>query len=146
MEKAIFNKTGMKQIINSDFKEFNKQTNCISYGNCISNTQYSSFIRPFNEIECNGFINEKGHLLRFDLKYFKNIPERLMNILKDEKRTESYILYEFCIYKHNKKDVIGYVLTDDNHNFITDYVSYDYGCNFCKRESAIEEAKKYICK
>lgn len=146
MEKAIFNKTGMKQIINSDFKEFNKQTNCISYGNCICNTQYSSFIRPFTETECNGFTNEKGHLLRFDLQHFKRIPDNIMNILKDEKRTESYILHEFFIYKHNVKDIIGYVLTDYNYNFITDYVSYDYGCNFNKRKSAIEEAKKYICK
>lgn len=39
-----WNKSGMKMIIESGFKEFDKQTNLITSGNCISNTQYSNHI------------------------------------------------------------------------------------------------------
>ena len=62
MKKAVYDKSG-RQIVSSAWKEFNQQTNCISTGNVYANTQYSSFIRPWKEKECNGHVNPEGHLV-----------------------------------------------------------------------------------
>ena len=70
MKEHVWNKTGMKQIINSDYKLFNKQTNYISIGNVISNTQYSSYIRPYKEIKNGNYIGKEGDFLKFDIKNF----------------------------------------------------------------------------
>ena len=143
MVKGIFNKSGMKQIINSDYKLFNKQTNCISYGNVIANTQYSLFIRPYGQTTCNNHNFSEGELMRSDLKYFGNIPAHIENKLYAKDRKESYILYEFFVYRNGNKDIIGYVLTDKNYNLITYDVLESYN-NYNKRLSAILETLPYI--
>ena len=143
MKKATFNKSGMKQIINSDYKLFNKQTNCISYGNVIANTQYSSFIRPYSQTTCNNNNFSEGELMKSDLKYFRNIPASIKDKLYAKDRKESYILYEFFVYRNGNKDIIGYVLTDNNHNLITYEVLKSYN-NYNKRHSAILETLPYI--
>ena len=143
MKKGIFNKSGMKQIINSDYKLFNNQTNYISYGNVIANTQYSSFIRPYGQTACNNHNFSEGELMRSDLKYFRNIPASIKNKLYAKDRKESYILYEFFVYRNGNKDIIGYVLTDNNHNLITYEVLESYN-NYNKRLSAILETLPYI--
>ena len=135
-----------KMHFESAYKTFNEQTNLISTGNVIANTQFSSYIRPYNETECNGLTRPAGELLKFDLQYFRNIPERIINILWDKTRTESYILYQFSVYnkKYNERDIIGYVLTDYNDNLITYAVTCNYGSCYYKRESAILECIEYI--
>ena len=97
MKEAIYNKRGTKQLINSGWKLFDKQTNCISIGNCYCNTQMSSFIRPYNETMCNGFIREKGHLMNWDLQQYSSfhIPANLEKIIRDKERQDSVILYMF---------------------------------------------------
>ena len=143
MKKATFNKSGMKQIINSDYKLFNKQTNCISYGNVIANTQYSSFIRPYSQTTCNNNNFSEGELMKSDLKYFRNIPASIKDKLYAKDRKESYILYEFFVYRNGNKDIIGYVLTDKKHKLITYEVLESYN-NYNKRLSAILETLPYI--
>lgn len=112
MELYTWSKNGMKMIINSDFKEFNKQTNCISDGNMIANTQYSNYIRNYTVTECNGNKHEKGYLQNFDLKFFSCIPHSLKEYIKNSNK--EMILYEFFIYKNHAKDVIGYLLQEDD--------------------------------
>ena len=87
----------MKMIIDSGFKEFDRQTNCISRGNAICNTQYSNCIRPYTEIECNGHTFPEGHLFNYDLQYF-NISSAIRDMIK--KMGKMVCLYEFFIYKH----------------------------------------------
>ena len=143
MKKATFNKSGMKQIINSDYKLFNKQTNYISYGNVIANTQYSSFIRPYSQTTCNNNNFSEGELMKSDLKYFGNIPASIKDKLYAKDRKESYILYEFFVYRNGNKDIIGYVLTDKKHKLITYEVLESYN-NYNKSLSAILETLPYI--
>lgn len=63
----VWNKTGMRMLLNTDYKTFNKQTNCISSGNVIANTEIGWHIRPKNEISCNGKDFELGELRNHDL-------------------------------------------------------------------------------
>ena len=137
----------MKQIINSGWKEFDKQTNCISTGNVYANTQYSSFIRPWKETECNGFTNPEGHLMNFDMKPFRNfrIPKCIMEILKNKERAESYILYMFFIVNKEKHvEPFGWVVTDYHHKHVTSCVTRNYGQCYLKRYNALKEAINYI--
>lgn len=106
-----WSENGMKMIIESDFKAFNKQTNYISQGNVCANTQYSNYIRNYNEIECNGNTYEKGFLQEYDLKFFTCIPQRLKDYIKNS--NQKMVLYEFFIWKNQKKDVIGYLLEEN---------------------------------
>lgn len=147
MKQKVWRKDGMKQIINSGWKEFDRQTNCISTGNVYANTQYSSFIRPWKETECNGFSNPEGHLMDFDLKPFRSfrIPQCIMDILKNKERAESYILYMFFIvnkYKH--VEPFGWVVTDYHHKRVTSCVTRNYGQSYWRRYNALKEAINYI--
>lgn len=63
-----WSENGMKQIINSGFKTFDKQTNCITTGNALCSTQHSGYIRPYCEVECDGFSFKEGELMEYDLK------------------------------------------------------------------------------
>lgn len=115
MENKMYSwsKNGMKMIIDSGYKTFDKQTNYLSSGNVISSTQYSNYIRPYNEI-VNPIGNkvEKGHLRNYDLKYFsKNLmtngfKDWLDNLTKNTK----VIIYEYFIYRNRDKEVIGWLV------------------------------------
>ena len=133
-----------KMHFESDFKTFNKQTNLISTGNVIANTQYSNCIRPYGETKNGCFEMKPGQALNFDLQFFDYIPECIRGLLMDRSRTETYILYQFCTWTNGRKDVFGYILTDINHNFITDCIVNCYGKSFWKRWSALNECKKYV--
>ncbi len=147
MKKAIYSKDGMKQIINSGWKLFDEQTNCISTGNVIANTQFSLFIRPYSETECNGLENPKGHLMNFDLKPFRRygIPTRIENLIKSENRDKSVILYMFYVTsKEGRIEPFCWAVTDYDHKMIDYQVSLGYKKNHMKRFMAALEAISYI--
>ena len=147
MKKKVWRKDGMKQIIDSGWKEFNKQTDCICTGNVCANTQYSSFIRPWKETECNGLTRPKGYLMDFDLKPFRNfcIPKCIMEILEDKNRTESYILYMFFILNKKKQmEPFGWVVTGYNYKYVTSCVTKNYRQSYLRRYKALQEAISYI--
>lgn len=135
-----WSKNGNKMIIHSDFKEFNKQTNCIGKGNQIANTIYGNCIRPYNETECNGNKYNKGHLFNYDLKFFHinyDIEEYIKSL------NEKIILYELYIYKNGGKDVIGWLIQDLSGNVINMILAENRG-NREKRLSALELVKNII--
>lgn len=134
-----------KMHFESEFKTFNKQTDLITTGNAFCSTQMSMFIRPYKETKCNGFENPEGHLMRYDLQFFTQIPQYIRKILEDKNRQESYILYNFFIRKNGEAEDVGYVVTDSKHNFIAKVICCYYGKSYWKRESAINECIKYIC-
>lgn len=118
MEKMYsWSKNGMKMIIDSGFKEFDKQTNCLSRGNAIANTQYSNYIRPYYETKNPvGQEVEKGFLRDYDLKYFSlnkmtnSFRDWLDNITKNDK----VMIYEYFIYRNKQKEVIGWLVQSEN--------------------------------
>jgi len=126
-------------------KTFNRQVSMISTGNQIGNTVRSFFIRPFNELECNGRVNEPGHLQEYDLNNFQDrfYPSELRGVkdfIRREGKTKRFILYVFFHYTGEKKITHGAIVTDGEHNHIRSYVFPFSG----KSMSVIEEARKYV--
>lgn len=135
-----WNKTGTRMILSTNFKEFNKQTNYISDGNVIANTQYSNIIRPYNETECNGIKFPKGHLFEHDLQFF-NIDYHMKKYI--EKLDQKVTLYEFYIYKKNKeKDIVGWLIEKDEK--IINLVVNSYHANFNKRYSVLDTIRNIL--
>lgn len=142
MKKSVYNAAGTKQIINTGFKTFDRQTNIISTGNVMASTQYSSYIRPWSETECNGLTRPCGELMNYDMKPFSGyrIPIPITDIIEDKERKESVILYVFFIWKKHQLEPLCWVLTDYNHNLLKKYV-----CNWTqKRMNAMNEIVKYV--
>lgn len=127
-----WSKNKMKMIINSDFTTFNNQTNLITSGNCISNTQYSNYIRKYDNAD-------NGKLFNYDLQYF-SISEGLKNYIKS--LDKEIILYEFFVYNKNQKNIIGWII--DNDNTMEIYVNNQYRCNYDKRFKTLEYCKKIL--
>lgn len=147
MKEKIWSKDGMKQIINSGWKEFDKQTDTIFPGSVIDNTQWSNCIRPYKETECNGKTFEKGHLMKYDTAFFEKngLPQSLKKYLYDEKRENKVILYMFFIVnKHKRVEPFAFVITDEKYKLIHYCVIVRYGQNASKRYNAVEEALEYI--
>lgn len=147
MKKETWNAAGTKMIINSGWKEFDRQTNLLADGNVIANTQVSSFIRPWKETECNGFTNPEGHLTLYDLSQFDNfvMPEDIWNYLLDEERQESVILYMFFIRnKENHIEPFCWAIADREHHLVMYRIVRGYRQNYFKRLWAAKEAMSYV--
>ncbi len=134
-----------KMHFESPHKTFNRQTQCISTGNVIGNTQYSNYIRPYGEIECNGFTNPPGHLQDWDLT--KNIvADTLPYHIRQEIRTLTHdrggIIYNFHHWNGGKRKTDGLVLTtrhDDYKLIKVWYVNENW-----RARAAVDEAIWYI--
>ena len=124
-----------KMKFESGFATFDKQTNYISKGAVISNTQYSNYIR--------------GNEFRdYDLKFFRGLPNFIRNILNQI--NYQTILYEFSHTSYHEdyytgkskhKIIDGYVLTTTDGHLISKWVLG----KTIKSELAVNEAVKYIC-
>lgn len=138
-----------KMHIDSGFKLFDKQTNVISTGNVFANTQRSVYIAPWCETERNHTSFKEGELTKADLKFggfTGNLPLSINRIVYDKNRKEQIILYAFRVFKNGQENVIGYVVTDYNHNYIEHCVVNAWtNASYSKRECAILEAMRYIC-
>ena len=129
----------------SPHKTFNRQTQCISPGNVIGNTQYSNYIRPFSETECNGFTNETGHLQNQDLT--KNIvantlPYHIREQIRRLTHDNGGIIYNFHHRDGDKRIDDGFVLTTrhDAYKLVKVwYVNQDW-----RAQAAVDEEVKYI--
>lgn len=129
------------QIFQSGYSTFDKQTNYIGTGNVISNTQVSSFIRPYCETKCNGFDFNPGELLQSDLRVYSKMPNKARDILINKDRTEGYIYYQFYV----SGEPTFWIITDKNHGFISRGINYTHR-SVNKIIMASDEVMKYICK
>ena len=132
-----------KMHFESPHKTFNRQTQCISTGNVIANTQYSNYIRPYGETECNGFTNPPGHLQDWDLT--KNIvastlPGQIREEIRQLTRENGGIVYNFHHWKGDRRIDNGIVLTARDHKLVKIW----YLNPSWKAQAAIGEAVKYI--
>lgn len=137
-----------KMHMDSGFKLFDKQTNLISTGNVIANTQRSEYIAPWNKTDRNNTKFKEGELTKADLRFCGcngKLPACIERVIYDKNRTNDVILYVFRVFKQGREDVIGYVITDDNHNYMQHCIVGYTGTSIIKRERAVNEAMKYIC-
>ena len=148
-KKEWINSNHMK--FDSPLKIFNRQIGGITTGNVVDNVEYGLYIRSWWELECNGFVNEPGHLFRFDIEglakwqmpyYIRDFMEKLM-----KERKQSVILYNFHHWtpspKHYNARRIddGWVATDPYHNH-KEIKRWHIG-NW-KQQAVLEEAIKYV--
>ena len=126
-------------------KTFNRQTQVIATGNILSNTLSGSYVRAYNETECNGYTNAPGHLQAFDLRQFGNdLPHGAREFINDHGKDEKLLVY---VLRHwaggigtGRKIVDGCIITSTDHKLLRAY----YGNNGRKVESIISEALKYL--
>jgi len=147
MKQKVWDKKG-NQVVNTRWKEFDRQTNYIGSGNVIANTQVSSYIRPWVETECNGCVNPEGRLMKFDLQQFDGfrIPKNLLDVIENKNRKDSVILYMFFTMRNKRVVPFGWVLSDKDHSTIGWQVVRCAGESYVKRWSALNEAIQYIQK
>ena len=125
-------------------KTFNKQVDSISRGNVIGDAQYSMYIRPFNETECNGMTFKNGELRAFDLKGFitLGVPNYIIEQVKNLTEDTKTILYLFKHYNKGVRVNDGLVLTTATDK--PKVVHIWYLNNRYKANSAVDEAINYI--
>ena len=148
MKKIVWENPN-KMHMDSGFKLFDKQTNVISTGNVFATTQRSVYIAPYREITRNHAEFPEGYLMRSDLKFggfTGNLPLNIKHVIYDKDREKSVILYAFRVFKNGREDIIGYVITDDEHNYMNHCIVGAYtNASYVKRKYAVEEAMKYVC-
>jgi hypothetical protein len=115
--------TPNKMKIETGHKTFDRQTNAIFTGNVISNTQYSKWIRPYNETKCYGGERPKGYLQDWDLDNFTNLPYTVRSYVKKIAIDDPVILYEFHSYSNGVKIIHGYVVTTKNHELLNYFIT-----------------------
>lgn len=145
-EKAWVNPNRM--LMESGHKTFDRQTNCISTGNMIANTQLSSYVRPYSKVECNGRIFPLGHLRKHDLGWWSGplLPSRVRAYIESVTKDEAVIVYQFHhflsggYWGKDRRIVHGYVVTTTDYELLKKFVT---GPTY-KSSLVIDEATKYI--
>jgi len=120
MKKIVW-RTGNRMLIDTGCKTFDRQCDGLMTGNVSGKTQSSSYIRARTETKCNSTEFPLGQLRDFDLKQFNDIPEHLLDKIKEATEKESAILYEIRHWNGRQKIVHGWILTrgdDRDHALI----------------------------
>ena len=107
-----------KMVINTGHKTFDRQCAVVSTGNVIAPTQYSFYIRPRTQTECNGFQFPVGHLRDTDMGQLDGVPSHVRKFVKEQTETEHVILYKFFHYARGERIVHGYVVTGYNNRLM----------------------------
>lgn len=124
MLKKITWRTPNRMQIETGCKTFDKQCDLLTTGNVWGRVQFSTYVRPYTETECNGIVNAEGHLQDFDLESMRKVgmPEYIIQEVKAAAVTLSVIVYQIrhWVYKNGKKEKVvhGYVMTDASHKHL----------------------------
>ena len=135
-----WNKRGSRIIIDSGYKTFDNYIVCISKGNVVGGGQTSFYIRPYNEITCNGIEHEKGYLRDYDLSMFPYLNSAVKEYVKSITTDKSCILYKFYTMKNGDENLVGYIVEQNNEYKIFN-VSY-YSKN--KKQKCLEFITKIL--
>lgn len=104
--------------IDTSHRTFNRQCECLSTGNVWGTCQFSNYVRAETETECNNMQFPIGHLRKWDLDQFKDLPSHIRRQVEEMTKTVGGILYEIrhwgkrLPYGGGKQKIIhGYILT-----------------------------------
>jgi len=110
-------------------------------GNAITETQYSTFIRCENDLECNGHSFAKGDLLRHDLNSLPGyIPGWVKNEIGGYCQNRKVIFFCLRHFRNRRPVILSYFITDTNHNLMWIFVMK----NGCKNRQVIESFLKAL--
>lgn len=122
---------------------FNEQTNYIGTGNVIATTQFSGYIRPWNDTSpgWSGKLVTEGQYHQFDIAPFRDIPQVVAQAVRRiGDRVGQTILYEFRHFNGVEKVIDGYVLTGPDPDYELLAIFRDYGSH----STVIDECAEYI--
>jgi hypothetical protein len=119
---ARWDKGGNRQVIRTGCRPFDTQISALGQGNVFGSTITGWYIRPYEEVECNGYSFPKGHLQASDLRVFGSLPVQVAHAVKMPTRTRSGILYKL-FHTGTRQVVHGYVWSDYDHNMMDMWVT-----------------------
>lgn len=146
--KSCYTKYDPKLIIGKKSRpkpesRFRENSEYITCGNVITDTQYGSYIRPYNEVGTwVGATKEKGHLKEWDIEHFPcRIPAKVLEAIKAH--PEQLILTNFHINIGRKeKKHIGWILMNNKHKIIYEKAE-DYNDFGWAKEKLLASIAKY---
>jgi hypothetical protein len=130
-------------IIESGYKVFDQQSNCITRGNAICNTQYSLFIRSHEDTENYGFYFKRGELLESDLAHFKPYtPNYILQKIREYNKKDRSYFYMFFINRGGRMKPWGFLLL----NYESDKIIFQQavGTHLWKKEKALNYLKDLL--
>lgn len=143
-----WNKTGSRMLVDTGYKTFDKQTNDLTDGNAITNTQYSNYIRAYNNtINPIGEKVQEGELQKYDLKYFNTdkMTNSFVGWLESVAKNEPIILYEYFIYRNGYKNIIGWLVQEPKTREIIGLETCKYSSiGFENKQKVLDFCKKLL--
>jgi hypothetical protein len=109
-----FHSTSDRMAIDTGCSAFDSQCSHLTSGNHWGNCQFSTFVRPVSETECNGRTVSVGELFDFDMKSFTMMPQYVLAAIRAMNRTVvvSEIRHHTGFNRLGRKIVHGYIVTD----------------------------------
>jgi hypothetical protein len=109
-----FHPTSDHIVIDTGCPVFDSQCSHLTSGNHWGNCQFSTFVRPVSETECNGRTVPAGELFDFDMKAFTMMPPYVLAAIRVMNRrvVVSEIRHHIGSDKLGRKIVHGYIVTD----------------------------------
>jgi hypothetical protein len=140
--KAFCRDSGMT--LASAHSTFNKKADLIMVGNVYSNVQSSTFVRARQQLECNGFINEPGHLQNWDLENFAKQGEMtpVLEYIRCDAFFETHeaIAYRFFHVDGKARHFHGVIITDVQHRVLRVFQRSDLGNRYSYKSNSVIEA------
>lgn len=109
--------TPNRMLIETDHRTFDRQTNVISTGNVIANTQLSLYVRGELRVKCWGPETRKpGHLRDYDLRSWPEMPRLVRELVLRETKGREDSVWVSSFFHHNgsRKVVHGYIIARGN--------------------------------
>jgi hypothetical protein len=110
-------------VIDTGCKIFDRQCTYLAQGNHWGNCQFSSYVRPVSETECNGRTVPTGELFDFDITAFKEMPPHVRSEIRAMNQTVvvSEIRHHIGPHRARCKVVHGYVVANSSDRLIRVY-------------------------
>jgi hypothetical protein len=126
--KAItFHPASDRMVIDTGCSAFDSQCSHLTSGNHWGSCQFSTFVRPVFETECNGRTLPIGELFDFDMKAFTTMPAHVRAAIRAINRTVvvSEIRHHIGSHRLGRKIVHGYIVTDTAERLIRVFQTTD---------------------
>ena len=122
-----FHSTSDRMVIDTGCSAFDSQCSHLTSGNHWGNCQFSTFVRPVYETECNGRTIPAGELFEFDMKAFTAMSDYVREAIRAMNRTVvvSEIRHHIRSHGQERKIVHGYIVTDTAERLIRVFQTTD---------------------
>jgi len=137
--RRVHFQTPDKMTIDTGHKTFDKQTNLLSDGNLIANTQIGHGIRAYNDT-LSHVERPPGFLQAWDLDAFPDLPKVIRGEIRAFLHKRRGRLYQFHHTTRGRRHVHGYVLADYEHRHIKTWIT---GPTYKSRQ-VVETAREYV--